>query len=190
MKQSLLRALVPSLFLATIVGCQPSIVISGGDLYEDIEITEFPGIVGVPNFDDDNEDGTVDWDEGSRSEDDDEFVSFYVNIPTGTAAQGGLGRQESVRLSLGGDGSQVRIYDGDSIILGEVEGPNLTEYVYTNERDPEAPFWVEFRAWPARASVRSGLAVSVLLFFKDGYRIRLHGDDVAQFRQSLVVVIA
>ena len=133
-------------------GSEPDILIVGHEDYGSADLSEVPGIVGVPNMDDDNENGSTDWEEEEPFEGDDELVEFFVTTPTGP-----LTENESIRLSIGGEAGEVRVYDGSTIVLGEVEGPNLTEYTFNAERDPEQPFLVEFRSSLSRASVRATL---------------------------------
>jgi protein-arginine deiminase len=138
--------------LPLLVACfgEPEILIVAGSSYEGVDISAFPGVVGVPNLDDDNQDGTMDWEEdgeGDLSDENDRAV-FFVSTPRRELRSG-----ESIRLSIGGDVSDVRIYDGDTVVLGELPGPNPLTFDYGEERSVDAPFYVEFRRWPARASV-------------------------------------
>jgi hypothetical protein len=66
--------------------------------YEGLDVTVFPGIVGLPNLDDDNGDGQVDWEEDGEGDLDDEndLSVFFVTTPAGP-----LGEDETIRLSMG-----------------------------------------------------------------------------------------
>jgi hypothetical protein len=68
---------------------------------------EFPGWVGVPNLDDDDQDGTVDFDQSGASNEND-FTEAWLDTQ---------GRQ--VKLELSGTTSAIRIYQGEKAILGE-----------------------------------------------------------------------
>jgi protein-arginine deiminase len=153
------RSLLFLFLIPSIVGCPngrgggeplPDVLIEAGEAYEGIDIAVFPGVVGVPNIDDDNEDGVPDWHadgEGDLEEEND-LVEFFVRTPSGELQDG-----EQIRLSVGGDAGEIRVYDGATVILGELPGPNPLTFDYGNERSESEPFHVEFYEWPARASV-------------------------------------
>ena len=73
----------------------------------------FPGVVGVPNLDDDDENGTADW--GDEGETEGENDLTWVSLDT---------RGLALDLSLSVDIDLVRIWKGDEVILGE--GANTT----------------------------------------------------------------
>lgn len=159
-----------SLALLGLLGaCQPAVLIVGDEGYEEIDLSVFPGLVGLPNLDDDNEDGRVDWEEegeGDLSDENDRSV-FFVSTPRGAVKRG-----QSIRLSIGGDAGDVRVYDGETVVLGETPGPNPLTYDYGPERSAEDPFYVEFRRWPARASVTAT-------------RFAANGDEIGSSRIPL-----
>lgn len=126
----------------------PEVEITASDAHDGLDLTVFPGLVGIPNYDDDNGNGTVDWEEEGDVDDENDLTLFYVETPAGE-----LGDDETIRLTVGGDAGELRIYDGSSIVLGEVPGPNPLSFDFGSDRDSDAPFAVEFRRWPARASV-------------------------------------
>jgi len=152
------RRLLPIGLLIFLMACpngrggepQPEILIVASSDYDDLDIEAFPGIVGLPNLDDDNENGTPDWDEDGEGDLDAEndFSVLFVTTPARELAEG-----ESIRLSVGGDAGEVRVYDGETVILGELPGPNPLTYDYGADRSVDEPFLVEFRRWPARASI-------------------------------------
>ncbi len=108
-----LLCLCPLAALSLLVACpgepEPEILIVAGSSYEGIDISVFPGVVGLPNLDDDNQDGTMDWDEdgeGDLSDENDRAV-FFVSTPRRELKSG-----ESIRLSIGGDAGDFRAVDG------------------------------------------------------------------------------
>ena len=74
---------------------------------ENEDLGAFPGWIGVPNLDDDNEDGSDDWSDLSNSVDND--------LATGWLTTHG----RDVALTLSGQTEQIRIYQGGALILGE-----------------------------------------------------------------------
>ena len=70
------------------------------------DLGTFPGLVGVPNLDDDDGSGGADWDQAGEAAGDNDFALAAVSTQ---------GRQ--VDLSLNGEG--IRIYSGDELILGD-----------------------------------------------------------------------
>jgi protein-arginine deiminase len=79
--------------------------------YPDLGV--FPGLVGVPNLDDDDEMGGPDWDQEGQAAGDNDFA--FASVET----QG-----RDVGLSLQGEG--LRIYSGDSLILGDGSAAQAT----------------------------------------------------------------
>jgi protein-arginine deiminase len=73
---------------------------------------EFPGLVGVPNLDDDDEDGTPDWGQAGDASGDDDF-SLGSLVTNG----------HDVTLRLAGEG--LRIYRGGDLVLGDGAGDTL-----------------------------------------------------------------
>ena len=71
------------------------------------ETGDFPGLVGAPNLDDDNEDGTADWDEEGGVPSENEWVELLLHT-----------EGESVRIELAGETDNVRIWKGDTHVLG------------------------------------------------------------------------
>ena len=77
------------------------------------DLGEFPGLVGVPNLDDDDEAGGADWDQAGEASGDNDFALATV------VTQG-----RAVELSLAGSG--LRIYSGDAQILGDGSAAEAT----------------------------------------------------------------
>jgi len=165
-----LQRLWPAVALCLLLGCSvPPVLIVADSGYEGLDISVFPGVVGIPNLDDDNGDGRIDWEEdgeGDLDVENDRSV-FFVSPPASTLKSGQI-----IRLSIDGDVSEIRIYDGDTVVLGEIPGPNPLSYDYDNERPVDEPFYVEFRRWPARASVTAT-------------RFAANGDEIASSRVPL-----
>ena len=66
---------------------------------------EFPGWVGVPNVDDDDEDGDPDWEQDGTADDDNDFALGTLDT-----------RGRSVELKLSGSNG-IRVYAGDELLL-------------------------------------------------------------------------
>lgn len=93
----------------------------------------WPGVVGVPNLDDDDEDGEADWSAKSL-DDDDDFTTFFVR--TGSRA---------VELTL--DGDDVRIYQDGELLLDQ-DSPSVVV-----EKEQELQLEAEFRTFLAQATL-------------------------------------
>ncbi len=75
---------------------------------------EFDDVFGIPNLDDDNEDGDEDWgDKGVEGEND--FVPFSVSQEIVDSLEDG----ESIRLTLDGDVDDIRVWLNGSVRLGD-----------------------------------------------------------------------
>ena len=95
--------------------------------------TEFgaaPGLVGVPNIDDDDRDGQIDWDQEGSADGDNDFA--LGNLVT-------HGRQ--VQLTL--EGSGIRVYQGNTLLLDEINN--------TTQIDADTEFRVEYDQFLAQA---------------------------------------
>jgi hypothetical protein len=73
---------------------------------DNLEFAVFPGLVGVPNLDDDDEDGAPDWSQIGLASGDNDFS--LANLST---------NGNEIELSL--DGPGIRIYQDEGLILGE-----------------------------------------------------------------------
>ena len=74
---------------------------------DDPGLGEFPGWVGVPNIDDDDEDGEQDWDQDGSADDDNDFALGTLDT-----------RGRTVELRLSGSNG-IRVYAGDELLLDE-----------------------------------------------------------------------
>lgn len=103
---------------------------------EDLSLA-VPGIVGPPNLDDDDSDGTPDWNQGLQ-EGDNDFTTFQLEIPART------------ELSLvGGDLDKVRVYQNKGLILSDqVTSAEVGKGMSGDE------FQVEFGDWRATATLQ------------------------------------
>ena len=70
------------------------------------DLAVFPGLVGVPNLDDDDQDGDPDWNQAGAASGDNDFA-------LATLRTGG----NTVELRLEGEG--IRIYQLDKVVLGD-----------------------------------------------------------------------
>ncbi len=100
---------------------------------EDLSLA-VPGIVGVPNLDDDDSDGNPDWNQGLQ-EGDNDFTTFQLEIPRRT------------ELSLiSGDLDKVRVYQNKQMILSDqLASAEIGKGMAGDE------FQVEFGDWRATA---------------------------------------
>lgn len=75
---------------------------------------EFEDVFGIPNLDDDNEDGDEDWGDNGVDEEND-YVSFTIS----QEIVEDLGDGESIRLTLEGDVDDIRILQNGTVRLGD-----------------------------------------------------------------------
>ncbi len=157
------RLLLPLLLATLALGaCQvdpPVMLLSAGSTYAEGALATYPGLAGVANIDDDNNDGTPDWEEGGGVEGDNERSLLYIQPDVFE----GLRKDEVVRLELGGQVSRVRVYLNDRQVLGDAE-QTLLRYELTPS-DDELVLEVEFREYMAAASI------SLLHIDKNGDRV-------------------
>jgi protein-arginine deiminase len=73
---------------------------------DNLEFASFPGVVGVPNLDDDDENGESDWEQGGLAEGENDFS--LANLTT---------NGNGIELALTGSG--IRIYSDEGLILSE-----------------------------------------------------------------------
>ncbi len=149
--QSLLLAL---LLGAVLSACAPPVVgFVLPDAYEEGAGTLAPGLAVVPNIDDDNQNGTVDWDEGVQGEDSSSFTSeavegeddfATVRIPVETFGQ--LRDNRRLRLLLSGDVGDVRVWSDGRVLLGKVIGGRI-ETKTLAARDDEQLLQIEFESF-------------------------------------------
>ena len=110
---------------------------------DDPSAGEFPGLAGVPNLDDDDQNGVVDWDD-KRREGEDERVSFVV--PEEVIK--GLRKSDSLFLDIKTSGDDVRVWRKKKIVLSAAK----SSYEITG-RDGEEVFGAEFGDYLAQAEV-------------------------------------
>jgi len=109
------------------------------------------GLVGIPNLDDDNDSDSGDWDDGVVGESADDFTTGrvdgendFVSFTIRDLVFRGLKNGESIVLTLSGDSNEIRIWSGDSVVLGAVVG-GFIEDVSLASTDEDQVFAVEFR---------------------------------------------
>lgn len=73
------------------------------------ELAEFPGLAGVPNLDDDDEDGQADWSQSGSASGDNDFALATLTT-----------NGRDIALTLTGEG--LRVYHGEDLILGDGTG--------------------------------------------------------------------
>lgn len=106
----------------------------------------FPGVVGVPNLDDDNENGDPDWDDFDTDGENDLAV-FGI----GEAHLARIKGNTTLRMSLTSGEDRVRVWRGSELVLGEADGdsPPL-DYDITAD---DTEFHVEFSRPLARGTL-------------------------------------
>ncbi len=103
---------------------------------------------GLPNIDDDDGNGNIDWFDAPNASDDDPR-----DMVIGAAKFDGFAADDRVRLRLAGATSQVRLWHGGSPVLGDEGNPApLTEYIFTPSGGDET-FTIEFAAFLDEATL-------------------------------------
>ena len=140
-------------------GIEPLDNLPGRDVtaYED-GWASFGRVVGVPNLDDDNEDGTVDWNTVDWESEND--MAQFV-IPAGLLDNLNEGAQ--LELAFGGDTENVRLWLGSDVALPLEEAGSVVVPAGEGE---DVVYWVEFGDYLASADL------SVLEVDQDGAEIR------------------
>lgn len=143
-----------SLALAGIVlaGCPPEFTIDRGPAYvfaeEEDTSRAFAGIVGIPNIDDDNRNDDPDWGDVDVSEDND-LSPFWVQPEIWKLVK----NNELLRLRMRSGEDDVRVWLGDTLVLGENGGgESPLEFELTRSTDP-IQLDVEFRDYLAQAEL-------------------------------------
>ncbi len=103
------------------------------------EGSALPGIYGVPNLDDDDKDGQIDWRQGIFAGDND-LANF--SLPKGYVDE--LAADDRVELTLSGEVDYVRLWMDDEVALGERDGEVLTTLTLSAADAAETTFKVEF----------------------------------------------
>jgi hypothetical protein len=101
-------------------------------------------VYGVPNVDDDNEDGDVDWDErGAGGEND----RSELIVPASLLSE--LGPDDVLELTLGGDANGVRVWYDGSVAMDSGD-PSTT----LSDNEADVVFEVEFKDFLVEASIQ------------------------------------
>ncbi len=122
----------------------------------------FPGLATVPNVDDDNANGTPDWEDnadGSLIDGDNDLVALVVPASVWVGVEDGV----SYRLNLNGQVRNFRVWYGGEIVLGEIDGENQDTWALPRT-DGALELLVEAKgvldqAWIALEKVEGGDAV-------------------------------
>ncbi len=101
------------------------------------QLPEYPDIYLVPNVDDDNDDWTADWDARSLDSEND-LAAFAVEASLFSSLEEG----EHLELLLEGDISDLRVWNGGSVILGDSLSGTI-ESVELSAGDSDQLFQVE-----------------------------------------------
>lgn len=124
-------------FAVALAGCPATFDFDGGEAYLNAETgeptwAEYPGLSVTPNIDDDNEDGTVDWQERSI-EGDDDVATFLIPADTLKAVKSG----NELELRIIGRTDSVRVWHLGVILLGEDGGEAWPVPVPARKADAE-----------------------------------------------------
>ncbi len=133
-------ALLVVLFLS---GClAPELAFTLPEDYAEGAGGEYPGLVGIPNLDDDNENGEVDWEEAALVEGENDLSSFTLSA----ALFRGLQRQQRIRMVLEGATSAIRVWRDGEVVLGKVEGGYIEAHSVApfEDGEEEVLYRVEF----------------------------------------------
>lgn len=134
-------------FLAS--GCPPvvpDVEFVGGSL-SSLTDTAWPGLVGVPNLDDDNENSEPDWRDFDVRGDND-VATFTIPAEAADSIRG----NRILRISMLSGEGEVRVWQSGRVVLGESDGEDAP-LAYDIERvDSDVAFQVEFRDFLAEAN--------------------------------------
>lgn len=163
LKVGAFRSLVPALCAAlTMVGClSPEVLISLPESYPEGAGHSYPGLVGIPNLDDDNENGVVDWDEPELIDEENDLAVLTLK----TEVFRGISSNQGVYLVLMGDTNHLRLWRDGEVALGKVEGghvaehrvyspPSLDESAPGGEYESDIEYLLEFRDFLNAARLR------------------------------------
>lgn len=159
MRATLTTALAAALLLSACPAAPP-LEITGGDAYPAGALQTFPGLVVVPNLDDDNDEDGDDWGEKGAAEDDDDRAWFTVAAEHFEA----LKKNQSLSMEMGGSAGDFRVYLGGRQVLGDTSDGPLLSYALETGEDAQV-FTVE-----AQESL-SVATVSIFKLDKDGEKI-------------------
>ena len=132
------------------LGCPaPELLITLPDSYPEGAGHTYPGLVGIPNLDDDNENGRKDWDEDELLSEENDLASLTLK----TEVFRGIKRGQRVYLVLEGDQSDMRLWRDGKVALGKVEDGYIEQHrVQASEDDIE--YLLEFRGFLNAARLR------------------------------------
>ena len=146
----LLRRIGLPVLILLAAGCKPQVnLLVGPDdsSFADLVEGSFQGIVGVPNIDDDNENGDPDWEDWDIREDND-LASFV--IPADVASK--IRDSRPLRITMNSGAGDVRVWQAGRIVLGENEDEDRTTSLDVARVDSDVRYQVEFRTFLARAT--------------------------------------
>ncbi len=131
-------------------GCpSPEVLITLPEAYPEGAGHTHPGLVGIPNLDDDNENSVTDWDEDELVAEENDLTSLTLKREVFR----GMSRAQKVYLVLDGDQSDLRLWRDGRVALGQVEGGHIDEHrVRPVEEDIE--YLLEFRGFLNSARLR------------------------------------
>ena len=147
----ILRPRTPILGLGLMLaaGCQPvapDVTFGDGLALSALEGDAFPGLVGVPNLDDDDRNGTRDWEDFGA---DDENDLATLTIPA--EVMNAIRPRRTLRLTMLSGEREVRVWQGDRVVLGESDGEDAPLGIELERSDEPAVFGVEFRDFLSEA---------------------------------------
>ena len=133
-----------------LAGCpSPDITISLPEAYAVGAGHTFPGLVGIPNLDDDNENGEPDWDEAELLSEENDLASLWIRPDVFR----GVKRDQEIYLSLLGDALDIRLWRDERVALGQVEDGYIAEHKVL-PADEDILYQVEFRYFLNRGTLR------------------------------------
>ena len=164
----------PALFLAAAAlaapGCTPpDFAVDFGPAYAFAEGEDasqaIAGLVGVPNIDDDDRNGTPDWADAGV-DDDNDLSPFWIQPDLWKLVK----QSDRLRLRILDGDRDVRIWHAGALVLGDNDGDRAPlEFEIERSKDDPVQFDVEFRDFLVRAELEL-------------VRLDRNGDDVASYR--------
>ncbi len=130
-------------------GCPPvapDVDFVGGTL-STLADTAWPGLVGVPNLDDDNENSEPDWRDFDVRGDND--VATFT-IPAEVANS--IRPNRLLRITMLSGEEDVRVWQSGGVVLGESDGEDAPLVLDVERVDSDVSFQVEFRDFLAEAN--------------------------------------
>ena len=135
-----------------LTGCpSPEVLITLPDAYDEGAGHSLPGLVGIPNLDDDNENSVRDWDEGELIPEENDLT--YLTLKRDVFR--GMSRDQAVYLVLEGDHNDLRLWRDRRVALGQVEGGYIDEHrVHPSEEEEDIEYLLEFGDFLSAARLR------------------------------------